>query len=179
MGYFVLDVFDPTSDPDGDAVAQSLVAGLEGPVTPPAVFDVAEAGPYTVWLDTGDVLNSVTRETIVAAANCEATFADGTSRSFRGAIQGSSVVLGDLATIGTFDAPEGHAEVTCHSERFGRRAVRDRLEEQREFSVSPGSPGAGWASWVGFFAGIPAIILGIYAIGRGWTGTVRTRKRRT
>ena len=147
--------------------------------TPPATFYVEVAGPYTVWLDDGGVIDSGTRDNIVAAANCEATFADGTGTTFRGAIQGSSVQIGNMATVGTFDAPVGAAEVACHSERFGRRADRDQLRKERTFYVTPGSPGAGWMSWVGMFAGIPALILGCMAIARGWMGGVRTRKRRT
>ena len=179
IGSFIWQMVDPGSDKKDDAVARGTVAGLLDAPTPAATFVVEAAGPFTVWLDDGGVLDSGTRDNIVAAANCEAIFADGTSTSFRGAIQGSSVQIGNMATVGTFDAPEGPAAVACHSERFGRRADRDQLEKQRDFYVVPGSPGVGWLSWVGMFAGIPALILGFMAIARGWTGGVRTRKRRT
>ena len=101
------------------------------------------AGPYTVWLDDGGVIDSGARDNIVAAANCVATFADGTSSTFRGAIQGSSVQVGNMATVGTFDAPIGAAEVACHSERFGPRSDRYQLQKERTFYVTPGSPGGG------------------------------------
>ena len=174
---FVWQVVDPTSDPNDDAVAGGRIAGLFAPATPAATFTAEVAGPYTVWVDTGGNLNSGTRDIIVAAANCEAKFADGATTSFRGAVQGSSVVLGDVATVGTFDAPEGLVEVACHSERFGRRAVRYQLEKEREFIVTPGSPGGAWLPFVALFTAIPALILGVMAVGRGWTGSVRLRRR--
>lgn len=176
---FVWEMVAGSSGAKDDAVAQGQIAGLFATPTPPASFFVEVAGPYTVWLDDGGVIDSGTRDNIVAAANCEATFADGTSTSFRGAIQGSSVQVGDMATVGTFSAPVGAAEVACHSERFGRRADRDQLQQERTFYVTPGSPGVGWTSWVGMFVGIPAVVLGSMAIARGSTGGVRTRKRRT
>jgi hypothetical protein len=175
--HFVWQVVDPTSDPIDDAVADGRIAGLFAPATPAATFTVEVAGPYTVWVDTGGNLNSGVRDIIVAAANCEATFVDGTTTSFRGAIQGSSVVIGDTATIGTFDSPVGPMEVACHSERFGQRAVRDQLEKERKFFVTPGRPDGGWLPFVALFVGIPALILGFMAIGRGWIGSLRPRRR--
>jgi hypothetical protein len=173
---FVWQFVDPTSDPADDAVANGQVAGLFAAPTPAVSFTVGVGGPYTVWVDTGGSTNVDTRDTIVAAVNCEATFADGPSTSFRGAVQGSSVVVGDIATIGTFQAPEGVATVACHSERFGRRALRDQLAEERDFFVTPGSPDGHWLPFVALLAGISALILGVMALGRGWMGSVRTRR---
>lgn len=179
IGYFIKEMSAGASGAKDDAVAQGQIAGLDAMPTPAAEFYVEVAGPYTVWLDDGGVIDSGARDNIVAGANCVATFGDGTRSTFRGAIQGSSVQVGNMNTVGTFDAPVGAAEVACHSERHGRRADRDQLRKERTFYVTPGSPGGGWMSWVGLFAGIPAVLLGLMAIVRGWTGGVRTRKRRT
>ncbi len=80
---FVWQVVAPSSDPTDDAVAGGQVAGLSAPPTPAATFTVEAAGTYTVWIDTGGTINSGTRDAIAAAANCEATFSDGTAKSFR------------------------------------------------------------------------------------------------
>jgi hypothetical protein len=176
--FFVWQLVDPSSDPRDDAVASGRIAALSAPATQAVTFTAAVAGPYTVWVDTGGALATGTRDVIVAAANCEATLADGTTTSFRGAVQGSSVVLGDVATIGTFDAVEGSVEVACHSERFGRRALRDQLEQERTFIVTAGSPPGGWLPFVALFTAIAALILGLMALGRGWLGSLRTRVRR-
>ena len=175
VALFVWQVAAPSSEPIDDAVAGGRVAGLSAVATPAAAFTVDAAGPYTVWLDTGGTISSTTRDVIVAAANCLATFADGTTTSFRGAVQGSSVVTGDLATIGTFDAPAGTVTVACRSELFGPRPVRDQLEKERQFFVVPGPPGSDWVPFVALFAGIPALILGSMAVARGWLGSLRRR----
>jgi hypothetical protein len=173
---FVWQMVAPTSDPSDDAVAAGRVAGLSAPAAAAATFAVGEAGQYTVWIDTGGAISSVARDAIIGAANCEATLADGTTTSFRGAVQGSSVVTGDFGTIGTFDAPAGATAVACRSELFGPRAVRDQLEKERDFYVTPGPPDSGWVPFVALFAGIPALILGIMALGRGWLGSLRRRQ---
>ena len=89
---FVWQVVAPGSDPTDDAVADGQVAGLSAPPTPAAIFTVEAAGTYTVWIDTGGTINSSTRDAIVAAANCAATFSDGVTKSFRGAVQGLSLI---------------------------------------------------------------------------------------
>ena len=179
VALFVWQVLAPSSDPTDDAVASGLVAGLAALPTPAARFTVEAAGTYTVWIDTGGAINASTREVIAAAANCEATFSDGTVKSFRGAVQGSSVVVGDIATVGTCDAPAGPAAVVCRSELFGPRAVRDQLGKERRFFVTPGPPDSDWDPFVALFAGLPALILGSMALGRGWTGSLRRRRQPT
>lgn len=175
---FVVQMSDPEAAIDGDRVAEGRVAALSGAAATPATFVVETAGSYTVWLDTGDVIAGNTRDVVVAAVNCDATFADGTTASFRGAVQGTSVEFGDLATIGTFDAPVGVVEVSCRSELFGDRVFRDRLEIERDFAVISGTAGIGWTSWITMFVAIPALILGALSIARGWTGSVRPRRFR-
>jgi hypothetical protein len=172
---FVVQLVDPSSGPVDDAVASGRIAGLSSSPTAAARFVVEVAGPYTVWVDTDGTVSTGARDVIVAAVNCEATLADGTSTSFRGAIQGTSVVSGDIATVGSFDAPVGATAVSCRSEPFGRFVLRDQLEKERDFFVTAGSPDADWIPFVALFVGIPALILGGLAIGRGWTGSLRRR----
>ncbi len=86
-------------------------------------------------------------------------------------------MAGDIATVGTFDAPAGPAAVVCRSETFGPRSVRDQLEKERQFFVTPGPPDSDWVPFVALFAGLPALILGIMALGRGWMGSVRRRRQ--
>lgn len=85
-------------------------------------------------------------------------------------------MAGDLATVGTFDAPAGPAAVVCRSERFGPRAVLDQLEKERRFFVTSGPPDSDWVPFVALFAGLPALILGAMALGRGWVGSLRRRR---
>lgn len=176
VGLFIWQTVAPTSDPVDDAVARGQVAALFAPAAPAATFTVGAAGQYTVWIDTGGVIKSGARDTIVSAANCVATFSDGAPTAFRGAVQGSSVVDGDFATVGTFDAPAGLTGVACHSELFGARVDRDQLEKERTFFVTTGSPETDWVPFVAMFVGIPALILGTMALGRGWMGTLRPRR---
>jgi hypothetical protein len=176
---FVVQMADPEAAIDGDRVAAGRVAALTGSPSAPATFFVETAGRYTVWLDVGDVVAGSARSVVVSAANCTATFADDTTRSFRGAAQGTSVEFGDLATVGTFDAPVGDVEVSCRAELFGSRVFRDQLEVERNFSVYTGSPDVGWTTFVTLFVAIPALVLGAMAIGRGWLGSLRKRRPST
>jgi hypothetical protein len=81
---FVVQLVGSSSDFVDDAVASGRIAGMSAPATPGATFTVEVAMRYTVWVDTGGIISSGTRDTVVAAANCEATFSDGTTASFRG-----------------------------------------------------------------------------------------------
>lgn len=65
--------------------------------------------------------------------------------------------------------------MTCRSEPFGRLVLRDQLEKERVFVVTAGSPGGDWPVFVALFVGIPALILGGLALGRGWSGSLRRR----
>jgi hypothetical protein len=175
VALFVVQLAEPSSDLVDGAVAAGRIAGVSSPPTPATTFIVEVAGPYTVWVDTDGTVSTSTRDAIVAAVNCEVTLADGTSTSFRGAIQGTSVISGDIATVGSFDAPVGATAVSCRSEPFGRVALRDQLEKERDFFVTAGSPDGDWLPFVALFVGIPALIVGGLAIGRGWTGSLRRR----
>jgi len=167
--------FTGAVDVDRDAVAVGRIAALDGPPTPGEQLRAPEEQVYTLWLSTSGVVNSLHRERIVAATNCTAQFADGGSVSFRGAIQGSSVVLGDRATVGTFTAPAGEMRVACHQESFGPLRGRNVLRSERDFYVVPGTPPGGWQEWVFLFAGITLLMLAPLAGGRWWQGSLRGR----
>ncbi len=176
IALFVWQMVAPSAEPVDDAVAAGRVGALSGPPATDAAFSVADAGRYTVWIDTGGPFSSSARDVIIGATNCEATFADGTTTSFRGAVQGSRVETGDFATIGTFEAPAGATDVTCKSEPFGSRIQRDQLEKERSFYVTSGSAASGWAWSIALFIGIPSLLLGLLAAGRGWSGSLKLRR---
>jgi hypothetical protein len=167
---FVVAQFDNAPGRD-EAVATGRVASLGGADTPAANF--RGAGDYTVWLETDGFLRTNRRETIVSATNCLASFENGDSARFRGARQGASVTIGDRATIGTFDAPEGDVALSCRQLPFGRYGNRYLLRRERSFFVTPGRPGVGFALWAGMFGGVIALILAPLAFGRYRAGALR------
>jgi hypothetical protein len=172
IGWFVKEQEDNAPNRD-EAVAEGRVAALEGQDIPVARFH--GDGDYTVWLDLDEVTLSNNRETIVAATNCAAAFANSGEKRFRGARQGSSVTIGDHSTVGTFEAPAGNVELTCRQLPFGRRGRRGLLREERSFFVTPGKPGVGWQLWVAMFAGTALLIPAGLAFGRYRSGSLRPR----
>ncbi len=156
-------------------MASGRIAGLDGPATPGEQLRAPTEQAYTVWLSSSGVVNRLDRDRIVAATNCAAVFSDGESVSFRGAIQGSSVTLGDRSTVGTFTAPAGTVTVACHQEPFGPLRGRNALRAERDFCVVPGAPPGGWQEWVFLFAGMAALGLAPIAGGRWWQGSLRSR----
>lgn len=174
IGWFVYAQLD--NAPSGDqAVATGRVAALDGPDTPVVRF-AAGGGDFTVWLRTDGISLANNRERVVAATNCAATVGDGSVRRFRGAIQGSSVTVGDRSTVGTFSAPEGRVALRCRMFPFGRRRGRDVLRAERAFFVAPGSPSVGWEPWIGLFGGILLIVLAVPVLGR-WAAGRLVRRR--
>lgn len=169
--------FEIGIDVDRDAVATGRIAALDSTPTPGEQMRAPEEQAYTVWLSTSGVINSLDKERIVAATNCTAEFAGGGSVSFRGAIQGSSVTLGDRSTVGTFTAAAGLVTVACHQESFGPLRGRDVLRAERDFYVVPGAPPGGWQEWVFLIAGIALLMLAPLAGGRWWQGSLRRRGR--
>ena len=157
----------------GEAIATGRVAAVDGADAPAARF--AGDGDYTVWIEMDGVLRSNSRETIVAATNCEASFANEESARFRGARQGASVSIGNRATAGTFDAPEGAVALSCRQLPFGRHGNVHLLSKERSFFVTPGRPGVSFVLWVGMFGGIFFLILALPAFGRYRAGTLRRR----
>jgi hypothetical protein len=156
-----------------EAVASGTIADIGASEVSPVRFD--GAGDYTVWLDADGVARTNRRETIVAAANCEARFENGGTARFRGARQGASVTIGDRATIGTFHAPAGAVEVRCRLLPFGRYGNRFLLRNERPYFVTAGRPGVGFLPWAGMFGGIVFLILAPMAWGRYRAGTLRRR----
>ncbi len=156
------------------AVATGRLAALGGPPTPAVRF--SGQGDYTVWLETSGVTLSDTRELIIAATDCVATFADGASPArLRGARQGASVTVGDRSTLGTFTAPAGDIAVRCSQRPFGRRGRQRALAAERTYFVAARRPGVGWRSWVGMFGGIGLIVLSVPVLGRYRAGYLRPR----
>ena len=156
-----------------EAVATGRVAALGDTDIPTARF--SGEGDYTVWVEMDGVSLSNNRETIVAAANCDAGFENGGSARFRGARQGASVSIGDRATVGTFDAPAGAVALRCRQLPFGRRGNRRLLSRERSFIVTPGRPGVDSALWVGVIGGSFLLMLAVPALGRYRAGTLRPR----
>jgi hypothetical protein len=156
-----------------EAVATGPVAALDDDDIPAARF--AGEGDYTVWIEMEGVSRSNRRETIVAATNCDAAFANGGSARFRGARQDASVSIGDRATVGTFNAPDGAVALRCRQLPFGRYGNRRLLSRERSFFVTPGQPGVGFVLWAGLFCGTGLLILALPALGRYRTGTLRPR----
>lgn len=172
IGGFVKEQVDNAPGRD-EAVAEGRVAALEGEDTPVVRF--RGDGDYTVWLDLDEVTLSNSRETIVAATNCAAAFANSGSKRFRGARQGSSVTIGERSTVGTFEAPAGNVELTCRQLPFGRLGRRGILREERSLFVTPGQPGVGWQLWVAMFAGTALLIPAGLAFVRYRSGSLRPR----
>jgi hypothetical protein len=172
IGWFVKEQVENAPGRD-EAVAEGRVAALESEDTPIVRF--RGDGDYTVWLDLDEVTLSNNRETIVAATNCAAAFADGGSKRFRGARQGSSVTIGDRSTVGTFQAPAGDIELTCRQLPFGRLGRQGLLRRERSFFVAPGKPGVGWQLWVAMLAGTALLIPAGLAFGRYRSGSLRLR----
>jgi hypothetical protein len=171
----VSEAFGGSLDVDGRAVARGRVAALGSEQWEPATFTAPAAGRYTVWLRTDGISEEGSRDVVVAATSCRAELADGTTSTFRGAVQGSSVTIGDRATVGTFVAPAGEVEVICRMQPFGRRSRYERLREERDIVVVPGGPGGGFTAVLWILGGTAAVT-GAVAVGLRWrAGGLRPR----
>lgn len=162
-------------DVDGRAVGEGRVAGLDSEQWVPARFTAPEPGRYTVWLRTDGISEEGNRDAVVAATNCRAELADGSTTTFRGAVQGSSVTIGDRSTVGTFVAPAGEVEVTCRMQPFGKRSRYERLRPSRELVVVPGGPGGGIAAMAWIVGGALAMGAGLVLGIRSRTGSLERR----
>lgn len=100
-------------------------------------FTIDKAQAYSVYIDL-DTNDSNTRDAIVGATECTAVFQDGTTTQIRGSRQASASTIGDLSSIGYFDAPKGAAAIRCTQQPFGRRSA-GRLDDRHPFYVSPGT----------------------------------------
>lgn len=169
------EAFGGALDVDGRAVAEGRVAPLGSEQWVAATFAAPESGRYTAWLRTDGISEEGNRDAVVAATNCRARFADGTTSTFRGAVQGSSVTVGDRATVGTFVAPAGEVEVACRMQPFGRRSRDERLRAEREIVVVPGGPGGGFTAVLWILGGTAAVA-GAVAVGLRWrAGSLQPR----
>lgn len=171
IALFVAEQIDHAPGRD-EAIATGRVAALDDTDIPTARF--SGEGDYTVWVEM-DGVSSNRRETIVAATNCAASFGGGGSARFRGARQGASVSIGDRATVGTFDAPEGAVALSCRQLPFGRHGNRRLLSRERSFFLTPGRPGVGFALWAGMIGGSLLLMLALPALGRYRAGTLQPR----
>jgi hypothetical protein len=122
-----------------DIVARGVIAPLDGPEPVAVAFTAAREAPYSVWLKSGG-METNTRDTIVASVACRIERPGLPPVNFQGNRQGSSLVLGDLATIGGFTAGTGENLVSCRHEPFGRLRLRDRLRQEREYVVVMAGP---------------------------------------
>ncbi|HEX6388583.1 MAG TPA: hypothetical protein VFZ89_04025 [Solirubrobacteraceae bacterium] len=169
----ILDFSD--ADVEGDAIARGRVGALDGPETPAVRFTAPERRQYTLWLNTDGVSISERRENVVAATNCAVGYADGGSKRFRGAIQGSSVTLGDHSTVGTFTAPAGTVAISCRQLPFGHYRTRSWLREEHPLLVVAGAPPGDLTSWLLLFGGIGALLLAVLPGSRWLGGSLRRR----
>jgi len=92
-------------------------------------FTVDEPGALSVYIDV-DIDEENARDAVIRATECTAAFEDGSTASIRGSRQASSSTIGDLSSIGYFDAPAGRAAIRCIQEPF---------REAAPFYVSPGT----------------------------------------
>jgi hypothetical protein len=119
-----------------------------------------------VWLDL-DHVRRTSRDQVIGATACTVRRGDQTVVRFRGSRQGTSVTIGSRSTVGTFSVPEGSAVVRCRQLRFGRRARRGRLRDEREFLVVRGRPSDRIGGFLPLFGGIAAALLAL-PLGRLW-----------
>ncbi|HRE03262.1 MAG TPA: hypothetical protein PLV68_18335, partial [Ilumatobacteraceae bacterium] len=68
---------------------------------------------YSIYIDL-DTSNENRRDSIVASVECQAAFQNGTTAHIRGSRQGTSTTIGDVSSIGKFDAPAGAVAVACY-----------------------------------------------------------------
>lgn len=142
-------------DAIGDALGTGTVPG-------DAVTFDADDGPHTVFLLTPGVTNSDEVERQVAATECTAQLADGTTALVRGSRQAASVTTDRGSTVGWFTAVDGPTTVACEYVRDGQRP--------RDVAVARGTPDVSGESLLAIPAGVVAMLLGTALIARGWRG---------
>ena len=157
---------------DEDIVAGGTVAALDGPETEAVSFTAESDGPFTVWLD-NENMETLTREDVVAATQCEAQLSNGDTARFQGNRQGNNVTVGSRSTVGYFDAVEGDVEVSCRQVEFGRPGRYGRLRHERDYIVARGEPSTPFAGVGLLTGGIIALVLAIFSIITWGRGKVR------
>ena len=157
---------------EDDAVGRGTVRDLDSEVDRIA-FAVPEGDRrhFTVYLLFGGVENnSEDRDLAVRDTGCEATMPDGVITRFRGARQGTSVQLGDAASVGHFSSQPGEVAVRC-AYLTSTRSSRRRRPDTVPYVVTPGKPS-------GLTGDVLMIIGGTFAaIGGGFLGWLGWRRR--
>jgi hypothetical protein len=140
---------------------QSLDALVgRAPLPGGTVTFTSEAGPYTIFLLTPGIENSIEVERQVGAAVCEVAHPSGARSTIRGGRQGTSVTTDAASTIGWFTAESGTTTVTC---------VYDRaVPEGREFAVGPGKPSTSFEDLALLIGGSVVLVAGGLLLGWAW-----------
>jgi hypothetical protein len=159
-GLGVVETVRSASGIEESAVAKGVVG--EGS---PARLELGApgAGDYTAYLRTDGLLESEEnrRDATVASLECAAGGPGGDGQVMRGSRQGSTLVVGDSATIGTFTAAEGQVTLTCAYVDRSLRSERLR-DDDAEVFVTPGRPAESMAVLAvvgGSFAALGGVLL--------------------
>ena len=163
------------NDIEGRAVARGAVVE-GGPVTPVA-FTVPDGEPraYSIYLLFGGfVSKDPEQELTVRDTRCEIRLPGGQLTVFRGARQGTSVEIGQSASIGHFTSAPGRATASC-AYTTGTRSSRRLRPERVAYVVTPGRPGDIGVHIAVLLGGVTALIAGVFLLVSGWRGRRRAR----
>jgi hypothetical protein len=138
--YGIAGAVDAAGKVEGDAVGRATVRDNEVRDVVRFTVPEGERRRYTVWmLFDGYTSNDDLRELMVRDTGCAVDLPGGDETRFRGARQGTSVVLGDAATVGTFTSAAGEVRVRCAYITGTLRSER-RRESGVPYVVTPGGP---------------------------------------
>ena len=160
--------FAPGED---EVAARGTVAALRGPDGAGARFDSPGPVSFTVWISTD--VQTIHRDTVVAATTCEAALADGSSRSFRGSRQGAALSAGGQATVGVFRAVAGPVSVACRQVEWGRIGRHYLLRKERDFRVVAGRPSERTGGFYWVFGGVALALAALPVWSRWGAGRLR------
>ena len=158
---------------DHAALSENAVARGTVGETVRFAHDGAGRSSFSVYLSFDGVENNTTdQELAVRDTACVATGTDGAQARFRGARQGTSVVLGGSASVGHFSVPPGAVSIRC-AYTSGTRSSRRRRPDRVPYVVTPGTPSS-MAGGVGLIVGGTfGSLLGGWALWSGWRGRRR------
>ena len=123
---------------------------------------------FTVYLLFGGVENnSEDQDLAVRDTGCEATMPDGVVTRFRGARQGTSLQLGDAASVGHFSSQPGEVAVRC-AYLTSTRSSRRRRPDTVPYVVTPGKPGGADGDVLMTIGGVFVAIGGGFLAWLGW-----------
>lgn len=155
---------------EDDAVGRGTVRDLDAEVDR-IVFRVpgGERRDFSVYVLFGGVeSNSEVQEVAVRDTSCEATLPDGVVTRFRGARQGTSLQLGDAASVGHFSSQPGEVAVRC-AYLTSTRSSRRQRPEALPYVVTPGKPSGITGDALLIVAGVLAGIGGGVLTWLGWS----------